>query len=227
MKEKKYMLSAVKVQKLLDICKRRLDKEEKIKQIEKFVIEQHGEEIWQKIHNDVLEYDNIKQSIREKDKRYWMLISNPKTWLDERGDYIVNKCLYELDEHEIQRWKIDGGKDIRKQMKEGAKGIIKVSDDKRTKDERTDEEGGIVEKLESGIYGIFEIVKDEDGDCTYKTEDEYWYVNIKVIDNFYSKGNIIPKDDAIELLGRNVYSSMSSRKMDKNIYEKIIEYHSK
>jgi len=214
----------VKAQKILEICKHKLDNKVKIEEVKKFVIEKHSEDVWQEIHKDVSEYNNVQKRIREKNKRYWMLISNPSAWYDEKGDFIVNKRLYELDENKIQHWKIDGTKDITEQMKEGEKGILKVSDDKRTEDERADEEGNIVDKLNAGIYGIFTIVKDEDGDCIYEDEDGYWFVNIKVINNFYSKGKMILKNDAIELLGNKVYSRMGSGEIDENIYERILEY---
>jgi hypothetical protein len=69
-------------------------------------------------------------------------------------------------------------------MKVGHIDIIKVSDDKRTEVERCDNEGELVNKLDAGIYGIFEVVEDEDGDCTYESEFGKYFVNIKVIDKF-------------------------------------------
>ncbi len=65
MKERKYMSSVdtSKVQKILEICKRKLDNEVKVEEVKKFVIEKHNEEIWKEIHKDILEYDNVRKKL--------------------------------------------------------------------------------------------------------------------------------------------------------------------
>ncbi len=213
-----------KAQDILEICKRKLENGKTIKEVKKFVVGLHGEAIWQEIYKNISDYNNVQKRIRKKNQRFWMLISSPSAWHDERGDYIVNKRLRKLNNSKIQSWRIDGSKDITEQMREGEMGIIKVSDDKRSKEERIDDKGGVVDKLHAGIYGIFKIVRNEDGDVVYETDDGYWRVNIKVIDNFYNKGKIIPKEEAIGLLGKNVYKRMGSGEIDKSIYERVLEY---
>ncbi len=109
------------------------------------------------------------------------------------------------------------------QMKIGQKGIIKVSEDTRSKEARKDENGDLVPLLESGIYGLFEIVEHENGSPIDEYQDEYM-VNIKMFDNFYKEDVNIPKEIAKELLGENIYNSIPSRKIDKSIYENVVKY---
>jgi len=151
-----------------------------------------------------------------------MLICNPKLWGDGSEEYEVNELLYDLDTHE-EFWKINANTNMELQMKVGQKGIIKVSKDSRSKEARKDDNDNIVSLLESGIYGLFEIVADEDGNCIDEYYEEF-SVNIQMFDNFYKNGINIPKEKSRELLGESVYNSIPSRKIDKVLYENLVNY---
>ena len=114
-------------------------------------------------------------------KKYWMLICNPKLWGDDTEEFEVNELLYNLNKHNIESWKINARNSMDIAMKAGDLGIIKVSEDNRNKALRMDDDGHIVEKLEAGIYAVFEIVKDEDGEVTWESTNGNFYVNIKTI----------------------------------------------
>ena len=151
-----------------------------------------------------------------------MLICNPKLWGDGTDEYEVNELLFELDTHE-ELWKINANTSMHLQMKIGQKGIIKVSEDTRSKEARKDKNKEIVPLLDSGIYGLFEIVAYEEKNPIHKKYGEY-LVNIKMFDNFYKDGINISKEKSRELLGDNTYNSISSRKIDKKLYENVVNY---
>lgn len=184
----------------------------------------HGADIFAQIEAGLQSYIEKKNARYEANKPYWMLISNPSMWGDSTDKYEVNQLLFNLNSETIQAWKINHYTSMERQMKAGELGIIKVSDDKRTKAERTNDDGEILPLLDSGIYGIFEVVEDEDGDCTYLANNGDWYVNIRVIDNFYAKDNNISKEISKELLGDNVYNSIPSRRIDKKIFDTVLAY---
>jgi len=207
---------------LLQIAKSRIDKGATIEEIEKFIISVHGQEIMDKIKTDVEEYLSLKNKNREKNQPYWMLICNPKLWGDGTDEYEVNELLYDLDTHE-ELWKINANTNMELQMKIGHKGIIKVSEDSRSKEARTDIDGNVVPLLESGIYGLFEIVEHEDGSPIDKYFDEF-SVNIQMFDNFYKDGINISKEKSRELIGESVYNSIPSRKIEKLLYDNVVKY---
>jgi len=155
--------------------------------------------------------------------KYWMLISNPKLWGDTE-EFKVNELLYNLNDNNIELWKINDKTSMDKAMRVGDLGIIKVSDDKRIKSSRLDDNGEEVPLLEAGIYAIFEVVKDEDEDTTWESEYGKFYVNIKVINNLFANGKNISKENSIKLLGENLYKSIPSTKIDKSIFDKVISY---
>ena len=215
-------------EKLLQICKSKIDDGFTYDDLIDFIESNGNESIFSKIKEKVEDYIDNKIENVNKNKLYWMLISNPQKWYDCTEAYHqVNQLLWDLDEDSIESWKINGHTDMELQMKVGHKGIIKVSDDKRTEVERCDDEGELVDKLDAGIYGIFEVVEDEDGDCTYESESGEYFVNIKVIDNFYAKGTNISKEKSRELLGINVYNSIPSRQIEKKLFEKIVKFQTK
>jgi len=154
---------------LIQIAKSKIDKGATLQEIEKFIIDIHGQDFMDKISTDVEDYLDLKNKSREKNQPYWMLICNPKLWGEGSNEYEVNELLYDLDTHE-EFWKINTNTNMELQMKIGQKGIIKVSEDTRSKEARKDENGNLVPLLESGIYGLFEIVADETGNCI----DEYY-----------------------------------------------------
>lgn len=207
---------------LLQITKSKIDKGATFEEIEKFVVDIHGQEVMNKIKIEIGEYIDLKNDNYEKKQPYWMLICNPKLWGDGSEEFEANELLLNLDTHE-ELWKINAKTNMELQMKIGHKGIIKVSEDTRSKEARTDDEGNIVPLLESGIYGLFEIVEYENGSCINEYYDEFT-VNIKMFDNFYKEGINIPKEKSRELLGENVYNSIPSRKIDKKLYDNVVDY---
>lgn len=208
---------------ILAICKRRMDKGEVFDSIKSFVIKR-DEELFNELEDELLEYSNKRNERLESNKPYWMLICNPSKWYEETEAYEVNELLYNLDETTIEPWKINFRTSMNRQMKKGHRGIIKVSEDTRSEIDRMDPNGETVPRLQSGIYGIFEVVEDEDGDCTYETENGEWFVNIKVMENYFREGVTIPKNTSIELLGENVYKSQTSTKIDRVLFEKVADY---
>lgn len=207
---------------LQQIAKSRIDKGATIEEIEKFIISVHSQEIMDKIKTDVEEYLSLKNKNREKNQPYWMLICNPKLWGEGTDEYEVNELLHDLDTHE-ELWKINAKTNMELQMKIGHKGIIKVSEDSRSKEARRNMDGNVVPLLESGIYGLFEIVEHEDGSPIDEYFDEF-SVNIQMFDNFYKDGINISKEKSRELIGESVYNSIPSRKIDKVLYDNVVKY---
>lgn len=208
---------------LVQIAKSKIDKGATFKDIEKFITDLHDQNVMDKIRTDIEEYINLKNEYREKNQPYWMLICNPKLWGEGTDEFEVNELLYNLDTHE-ELWKINANTSMHLQMKIGQKGIIKVSEDTRSKEMRTDENGDLVPLLESGIYGLFEIVDYENSGSPIDEYYDEYMVNIQMFDNFYKEGVNIPKEIAKELLGENIYNSIPSRKIDKSIYENVVKY---
>jgi|GEM_PF-3682940 len=153
--------------------------------------------------------------------KYWMLISNPEKWGDGTQEYEVNDLLFNLKK---DSWKVNSQIEMHLKMREGDLGIIKASEDRRSQKQRINHKGETVKVLTPGIYAIFQIVKDSDGDVVRKSNDGEWFVNIKIIENFFAKNNIIPKEEAIELLGKSIYENQGNREIDKELYDKIVAY---
>lgn len=208
---------------LMQIVKSKIDKGATFQDIEKFITGMHGQDVMDKIKIDVEEYISFKNKYREQNQPYWMLICNPKLWGDGTDEFEVNELLYNLDTHE-ELWKINANTSMHLQMKIGQKGIIKVSEDTRSKEMRKDDDGNLVPLLEPGIYGLFEIVEYENSGSPIDEYYDEYMVNIQMFDNFYKDGVNIPKEIAKELLGENIYNSIPSRKIDKSIYENIVKY---
>lgn len=122
---------------LVQIAKSKIDKGATFKDIEKFITDLHDQNVMDKIRTDIEEYINLKNEYREKNQPYWMLICNPKLWGEGTDEFEVNELLYNLDTHE-ELWKINANTSMHLQMKIGQKGIIKVSEDTRSKEMRTD-----------------------------------------------------------------------------------------
>jgi hypothetical protein len=188
--------------------------------LEQYILNrENGIETFEAIKIDLEDYYNTYG----RKTKYWMLISNPRLWGDTE-EFEVNELLYNLNDNNIQYWKINDRTSMDKAMRVGDLGIIKVSDDKRTKSSRLDDNGEEVPLLEAGIYAIFEVVKDKDEDTTWESEYGNFYVNIKVINNLFANGKNISKENSIKLLGENLYKSIPSTKIDKSIFDKVISY---
>jgi len=153
--------------------------------------------------------------------KYWMLICNPSKWREDTELYEVNDLLENLDK---EPWKINDRTSMEREMKKGDFGIIKVSNDTRSEINRIDDNGDIVPLLEAGIYAIFEVIHDEFGRPTFKGEDGNFYVNTQVTNNLFKKKKNINKENSIKLLGKNLYASIPSTKIDKTIYENVLKY---
>jgi len=206
------------------ICINRIKDGYSFDDIKVFILEKQNEEVLEKVKSELLEYIEANNLRDINNKLYWMLICNPKMWYEDTEKYQVNQLLFDLDKDSIEPWKINVHTNMELQMKKGHRGIIKVSNDDRTQMDRMDEDGTIVDKLEAGIYGIFEVVEDEDGDCTFECKSGEYFVNIKVIDNFYAKGTTISKEKSKELLGTNIYNSKPSTKIKKILFENIVNF---
>lgn len=153
--------------------------------------------------------------------KYWMLICNPTQWGNGTEQFEVNELLKSLD---IEAWKINDRTSMNLQMKKGDLGIIKVSNDTRTEINRLDDNGDLVPLLDAGIYATFEVINDEDNAPTWEGEDGNFYVNIQVTNNLFKKKKNINKDTSIELLGKNLYSSIPSTKIEQKVYENVLNH---
>ena len=207
---------------LVEMLKRKIDKGSSIEEIKTLVLLNQDENIYLEVKNELEKYTAYKTELLEKNQPYWMLICNPKLWGDGSDEFEVNELLHDLDTHE-ELWKINANTSMHLQMRIGQKGIIKVSEDSRSKEMRKDENGNLVPLLESGIYGLFEIVEYENNSPIDEYYDEYM-VNTQMFDNFYKEGVNISKEKSRELLGDNVYNSIPSRKIDKKLYDDVVKY---
>jgi len=221
-KNKGNKMDKIDLAKLQKICESKIDnKEDVFDFLEDNFIDSLSDREMSELENYINDYILVKEGQLEKNQKYWMLITNPSKWGEGEEPFKVNQLLYDLDE---VSWTINKNTDITHQMKKGHKGIIKVSQDNRSRNDKCDDEGNTVDELVSGIYGIFEVVEDEDGDSTYELEDGNWLVNIKMINNFYEKDKIVYKDDAIKYLGKDIFFSIPSRKISEKSYLEIIDF---
>ncbi len=210
---------------LLQITKSKIDKGATFEDIEKFIVDIHGNEIMSQVESDINEYLNLKNKSREKNKKFWMLVCNPMYWGDEEGEFKVNELLKNLHKQEDgEWWKINDKTNMELKMKIGHKGIIKVSEDTRNDNYRTDNDGEIVSLLDSGIYGVFEITNDNECDSVYQFDNGDWYVHIKMIDNYFDYALNISKEKSRELIGETIYNSQSSRELDKVLFDRVANY---
>ncbi|MCX6073810.1 MAG: AAA family ATPase [Campylobacterales bacterium] len=154
------------------------------------------------------------------EKNYWLILCNPDEWFGTKSleNAQVNQLLGEL---EFEDWRVR--ESHFKDIKAGDLGIIKVGEDGRSKKRRTLANGHIVNKLEAGIYALFEIVEDDDKEIAFTAEDGTFRINLRVYENLFSQNRVINKDDSKDLLG-GYYQQQSSVKMEKNIFDNVIEF---
>lgn len=147
---------------------------------------------------------------------YWILLASPDKWFGEReeNNYMVNDTLLNLDEYS---WRVD--KRYFTDASIGDHFIIKIGKDNRSMKRRTSPNGNVVDTLESGIYGIGKICSS----LYFDKEDKNYKINIKISNNLYSKNSIINSETAEKVLG-NDYSSMYSKKIERNKYNNIISF---
>jgi hypothetical protein len=210
---------------LLEMLKRKIFNGEELSTIKKFVLLNQNEKIYLEIEEELKQYFEEKSKSNEKNKKYWMLVCNPMHWGDEEGEFKVNELLKNLHKQEDgEWWKINDKTNMELKMKIGHRGIIKVSEDTRNDDLRTDNNDEIVPLLDAGLYGIFEVTNDHEGDFVFKFDNGYWYIHIKMIDNYFDNGLNISKEKSRELIGETIYNSQSSRKLDKVLFDKVIDF---
>jgi 5-methylcytosine-specific restriction enzyme B len=152
-------------------------------------------------------------------RNYWLILCNPDEWFGSKvqENANVNDMLFNIEE---ENWRVR--ESHFKDVKIGDLGIIKVGEDGRSKERRTLSDGRIVEKLNAGIYAIFEVVKDKNNRVSY-FENDTFRINFKVINNLFKQNNIIDKLHSKELL-KGYYNQQSSVKMEKNIFENVIKF---
>lgn len=145
---------------------------------------------------------------------YWILIAAPDKWFCESCDTNanVNEILLTLDE---QPWRVR--EDYFRDAKIGDKCVIKIGKDTRSIERRTLDNGEVVDILESGIYGLAEIVKE----LYFDKKDDCHRVVVKITQNLFKENNIIDADMAEKILG-NDFTSQSSKKIDAKKYAHLL-----
>ena len=211
---------------LIEMLKRKFVNGENLEDIREFVLKHQDETVYKELEEELINYYNELLRIKEKNKKYWMLVANPMHWEDDDGCvFHINATLKNLHKKEDgEWWKINDKTNMERKMKVGELGIIKISNDTRNEDFRTTDDNDIVPLLEAGIYGVFEIVNDNEGDFVYKFDNGYWYIHIKMIDNYFDKDTNISSEKSRELIGETIYNSQSSRELDKVLFNKVVGY---
>lgn len=146
---------------------------------------------------------------------YWILVASPDKWFCDSCEQNanVNNILLNLT---TQQWRVR--EDYFQNAKIGDKCIIKISQDTRSQKNRTLENGEVVEILESGIYGLAEIIEE----LYYYDEDQCHYIEIQITKNLFQSNEIIDRNMAEEILG-NDFVSQSSKKIEEKKYYDIVE----
>ncbi|MDX9744309.1 MAG: DUF262 domain-containing protein [Arcobacteraceae bacterium] len=145
---------------------------------------------------------------------FWLLIAAPDKWFCDscKENANVNDALFNLS---TQTWRV--GEDYFKHAEIGDKCIIKVSKDNRSIERRTLKNGDIVDILESGIYGLGEIIQE----INYDSQDDCHRIRIKITRNLFQEHEIITQEIAEQVLG-NDFISLSSKKIDNKKYHDIL-----
>jgi len=136
-------------------------------------------------------------------KKYLRLICNPdKHFENEDDSYKVNELLKSLVPIE---WKIGQLKNI----SIGMIGILRVGEDNRLVSLLKKHN---ISKLESGIYGIIEVVEKLDNGN----------IRIQIINNFFTDSKIVDKKEAM-LIDKNLFSRAQGY-FDERTFNKIKKY---
>lgn len=143
-----------------------------------------------------------------------MLIASPDKWFCEScGENAkVNETLLDL---ENQSWRVR--EDYFQDAKIGDKCVIKISQDKRSIEKRTLENGEVVDSLESGIYAIAEISQE----LYFDKAEQCHRINVKIIDNLFRDNILIDAEMAEEILGSD-FTSQSSKRIEEKKYNHIV-----
>ncbi len=144
---------------------------------------------------------------------YWLIIGAPDKWFCDKciDNALVNNTLKELD---IQSWSVR--ESYFRDAKIGDECIVKIGNDTRSIERRTLENGEVVDILESGIYAIAEITE-----SLYSDENDTTRIKIKITKNLFKENIIINREMSEKVLG-NDYTSMSSKRIEKEKYAKIL-----
>jgi len=145
---------------------------------------------------------------------YWILIASPDKWFCEgcSENANVNEVLFNLT---VQQWRVR--EDYFQNAKKGDKCILEISQDTRSIERRTLDNGDVVDVLESGIYALAEITKE----LYFDEEDQCYRITIEVTKNLFQENEIINQDMAEKILG-NDFISQSSKKLDEKKYLSIL-----
>jgi hypothetical protein len=145
---------------------------------------------------------------------YWIMVASPDKWFCENchENANVNDTLLNLT---IQSWKVR--EDYFQNAQIGDKCIIKISKDTRSIERRTLDNGEVVDVLESGIYGLADIVKE----LYFDDESQCHRVTIQMTKNLFRSNEIIAQDMAEKILG-NDFISQSSKKIEEKKYQGVL-----
>jgi len=144
---------------------------------------------------------------------YWLVIGSPDKWFCEKcsENANVNTALLDLD---IQPWSVR--ESYFRDAKIGDKCIVKIGNDTRSIERRTLESGEVVDLLKSGIYATAEIYK-----SLYIDENGIDRIQIKITKNLFKENIVINREMSEKVLG-NDYTSMSSKRIEKEKYDKVL-----
>ncbi len=145
---------------------------------------------------------------------YWILVAAPDKWFGEscQKNANVNDTLLNLT---TQSWRVR--EDYFQNAQIDDKCVLKISKDTRSIERRTLSNGEVVDTLESGIYGLGEIIKE----LYFDKEEQCYKITIKVIKNLFLMNEIIKQDMAEKILG-NDFTSQSSKKIEEKKYQSIL-----
>ncbi len=147
---------------------------------------------------------------------YWIVIASPDKWFCEscEKNAKVNEVLLNL---ENQSWRVR--QDYFQDAKMGDKVVIKISQDKRSIERRTLDNGEVVDVLQSGIYAIGEIAQE----LYFDEEDNCHRVDVKITNNLFKDNHIIDAQMAEKILGSD-FTSQSSKPIDEDKFYKVFSY---
>jgi len=145
---------------------------------------------------------------------YWILVASPDKWFCEScgENSKVNETLLNL---ENQPWRVR--EDYFQDAKVGDKCVVKISQDKRSIERRTLENGEVIDLLQSGIYAIGEIAQE----LYFDEKDSCHRVDVKITNNLFKDNQVIDAAMAEKILG-NDFISQSSKRIDEDKYRHIL-----
>jgi hypothetical protein len=145
---------------------------------------------------------------------YWILVASPDKWFCDNCEKNanVNDVLLNLT---TQQWRVR--EDYFQNAGIGDKCIIKISQDTRSLKSRTLENGEIVDILESGIYGLAEIIEE----VYFDNYEQCHRVVIQITKNLFQANEIIVRGKAEKILG-NDFIAQGSKKIEEKKYYDII-----